>query len=233
MKIWIRFGVVGLCLWGGSVDAVVLCARQKDGTFNTAVKIREACKTHETQLDPGALGLQGPPGLDGVPGVQGPQGVQGSQGVQGLPGTPASVPDISARVTRTADVAVPSDVLVTLTFDVERWDTANLHDPATPSRLTAPVAGTYQIDCQGAWKTNGLGWRNIGLWLNGSLMIAVDTENGSAEHFTQHAASTQFRLMAGDYVECGVSQYPVPSAVLAANPPGLASTLEFSMTLSH
>jgi hypothetical protein len=41
-------------------DAIVLCAKpDNDGTFNTNVKIRTtACKQSETQLDPGALGLQ-------------------------------------------------------------------------------------------------------------------------------------------------------------------------------
>src|SRR5262245_20231322 len=47
-------------------QAVVLCAKPRsDGTFNTSVRIREACKAGETQLDPGALGLQGPQGPTG------------------------------------------------------------------------------------------------------------------------------------------------------------------------
>lgn len=57
-------------VFAGSADAVVLCARpKKDGTFSTTVKIREVCRLHETQLDPGALGLQGPPGSPGPSGV--------------------------------------------------------------------------------------------------------------------------------------------------------------------
>ena len=44
-------------------NAVVLCAKQrKDDTFNTSVKIREVCKTRETQLDLGGLGLVGSAG---------------------------------------------------------------------------------------------------------------------------------------------------------------------------
>lgn len=42
-----------------SAQAAVLCAKPKsDGTFDTAVKIRETCKRGETQLDLGALGVQ-------------------------------------------------------------------------------------------------------------------------------------------------------------------------------
>lgn len=44
--------------------AVVMCARPRsDGTFKTTIKLRTGtCAPHETQLDPGALGLQGPKG---------------------------------------------------------------------------------------------------------------------------------------------------------------------------
>jgi hypothetical protein len=54
---------------GSSGDAVMLCARPRsDGTFSTSLKIREACQTRETPLDPLALGLTGPPGPAGPPG---------------------------------------------------------------------------------------------------------------------------------------------------------------------
>lgn len=52
--------------------AVVLCAKQRpDGTFNSSVKIREACRASEVALDPVALGLQGPPGPEGPAGASG------------------------------------------------------------------------------------------------------------------------------------------------------------------
>src|SRR5262249_18697410 len=38
--------------------AAVLCAKPRnDGTFNSGVKIREACKPNEVQLDPAAVGF--------------------------------------------------------------------------------------------------------------------------------------------------------------------------------
>jgi len=53
-------------------DAAVLCGKQRsDGTFNSSVRIREACKARETQLDPVALGLEGEPGPPGADGVDG------------------------------------------------------------------------------------------------------------------------------------------------------------------
>lgn len=50
--------------------AAVLCARKRpDGTFNSNVALRETCRPRETQLDPVALGLQGPKGDQGNPGT--------------------------------------------------------------------------------------------------------------------------------------------------------------------
>jgi hypothetical protein len=41
-----------------SAGAAVLCAKpRKDGSFNTGVKIREACKPGEVQLDAAAVGF--------------------------------------------------------------------------------------------------------------------------------------------------------------------------------
>lgn len=67
------------CCQAAAVRGAILC-KIKDGT----VKVRDTvCFKHETQIDPAALGLQGPPG---PPGPRGAQGPQGTQGVQGIPG---------------------------------------------------------------------------------------------------------------------------------------------------
>ncbi len=52
--------------------AVVLCAKPRtDGTFNTSIKLREACKPAEQVLDPEGLGLRGPAGPAGPAGQTG------------------------------------------------------------------------------------------------------------------------------------------------------------------
>jgi hypothetical protein len=74
--------------------AALLCAGHRgDGTPNGTVRIRATCARNETQLDPAALGLQGPPGPVGPPGDTGPQGNQGlpgPEGAQGADGPPGS-----------------------------------------------------------------------------------------------------------------------------------------------
>src|SRR5262245_52027817 len=49
---------VTVLIMGDTAGAAVLCAKpRKDGTFNTPVKIREACKPNEVQLDAAAVSL--------------------------------------------------------------------------------------------------------------------------------------------------------------------------------
>jgi hypothetical protein len=91
-------------------SAVVLCARPRsNGTFNTSVKVREACRSNEMQLDPGALGLQGPKGDPGPSAVV--RDVAGA-----MVGTIAEIPNPLApqpmRVVRTvagSAIALPVD----------------------------------------------------------------------------------------------------------------------------
>jgi hypothetical protein len=73
-----RVVLMSVLLAATAQASAVLCARPRsDGTFNTSVKLREACKPSEVQLDPVSLGLQGPKGDKGGPGEPGPQGEPG------------------------------------------------------------------------------------------------------------------------------------------------------------
>src|SRR5438093_11173722 len=75
-------GLVGLGL-ASRAPAAVLCSRQ-----GGLLRIRDACKPRETQVDPVALGLQGPKGDKGDPGPQGVKGDMGDPGQSGPPGPP-------------------------------------------------------------------------------------------------------------------------------------------------
>src|SRR5262245_51453822 len=107
-----RIALAALLLLVAAIEShgVMLCARRRaDGTFNATVKIREACKTSETQLDPLALGLQGPAGTQGVagpPGPEGPQGPVGGPGPQGPVG-----PSAGARIIDAGGVYVGAAVI--------------------------------------------------------------------------------------------------------------------------
>ena len=120
--------------------------------------------------------------------------------------------DLSARVFNSTDLTVPQMMpgeWKTLTFDSERWDTANLHDTATnTSRLKAPVAGKYYIFANITWDTPlGSGFWGLRVVLNGKTAVGEQTlPNSGASFRTSMSIGTVYALNAGDYVEVQVFQ---------------------------
>jgi hypothetical protein len=123
-----------------------------------------------------------------------------------------STNDVSARVFNSTDVTVSSlkpGEWTSLTFDSERWDTANLHEAATNSgRLKAPAAGKYYIFANITWETPiGTGLWGLRLQLNGKTVIAEQTlPNTAAQFRISMSVGTLYALGAGDYVEAQVFQ---------------------------
>ena len=120
--------------------------------------------------------------------------------------------DISARVFNSADITVSSlkpGEWTSLTFDSERWDTANLHETATNSgRLKALVAGKYYIFANITWESPiGTGLWGLRLQLNGKTVIAEQSLPNTAAPFRiSMSVGTLYALAAGDYVEVQVFQ---------------------------
>jgi len=126
------------------------------------------------------------------------------------PQTPTS--DVSVRVFNSTDITVPQlkpGEWTSLTFDSERWDTANLHETATNSgRLKAPVAGKYYIFANITWESPiGTGLWGLRLQLNGKTVIAEQSLPNTAAPFRiSMSVGTLYALAAGDYVEVQVFQ---------------------------
>jgi hypothetical protein len=137
--------------------------------------------------------------------------------------TPAKIGAIpQARIEKTAGQAIPSNIAVfnTLTYESEVYDTAGLFDPATPDRLTAPIAGVYQIDAGVRWSANALGTRFAGICINQPAIGSCGISNNIAVsqyatnddpgvgtlRLTQQSVSTQWKLAAGGVVQVVVTQ---------------------------
>ena len=126
------------------------------------------------------------------------------------PQAPAN--DVSVRVFNSADINIPQlnpGEWTSLTFNSERWDTANLHETATNSgRLKAPAAGKYYIFANITWESPiGSGLWGLRLQLNGKTVIAEQTLPNTAAPFSiSMSVGTVFALAAGDYVEAQVFQ---------------------------
>jgi hypothetical protein len=77
-------GAVAAFAIAGTADAAVMCTKTKKGVAKEGAPIKlraTSCLATEVEVDPVALGLQGPAGTAGA---QGNQGLQGEQGPPGL-----------------------------------------------------------------------------------------------------------------------------------------------------
>ncbi len=112
--------------------------------------------------------------------------------------------DVGARVFNSAVISIPNGAVTALTFDSERWDTSNLHNPAfNPSRITFPIAGRYVIFGNVRWQTNIAGARRVLIIrVNGGLGIASHEQRPPlAAGLPEQIVSTEDVFVVGDYIE--------------------------------
>jgi len=157
----------------------------------------------------GRRGAQGPAGPTGPVGpATGPAGgaLAGSYPNPSLaagavhPGNLGAVP--AARLTNASDQAWPDQLSVTpVSFDSEVYDTANMHDSAHPTRLTAPIDGVYLIGGSVTFGPSATNSRSINLVENGFTTLAREFDDYAATDYLPVSAVTTAKLRAGDYVE--------------------------------
>jgi hypothetical protein len=117
-------------------------------------------------------------------------------------------PGIGARVARTTNQSIANATVTAITFDAERYDTANLWVVGQPTRLTAPMAGWYAIGAHANHDANAVGIRSLFLRLNGATFIGAWEVNAGAAagRGTAMSVDTVYQLAASDYVEAIVFQ---------------------------
>ena len=114
----------------------------------------------------------------------------------------------AVRVTRSTPQTVPPLSPVPVTWNTETFDTANLHNNTTNTeRLTAPVAGIYDIRAHVDWAADAEGFRNI---------VLVKSDNSTPDYrFTSPIDGTNptssdveatVPMAAGDFVIVIVQQ---------------------------
>jgi len=112
-----------------------------------------------------------------------------------------------ARVRCNTTQSIPTSVSTALTFNTVDANVGGVFKNTQPTRLTAPVAGTYLITASIAWSNNLNGSRTLTLEVNGSTDIAaVDDGPSSADDAPQQSVATTYHLKKGDYVRAVVWQ---------------------------
>ncbi|HET9103668.1 MAG TPA: collagen-like protein [Solirubrobacteraceae bacterium] len=163
---------------------------------------------------PGATGPAGPKGDTGATGLQGPKGDTGPAtgpasgdltgtypGPTIAPGvvTPAKLATMPMARILFPVTGVATDTLVALD-GTEVADTANMHsDTINPSRITAPVAGTYIISASVRWDTQ-LGDHLLDIEKNATTFLAGNVAGSTGSFLPINSVTTVARLAAGDYV---------------------------------
>src|SRR3990167_9340840 len=81
--------------------------------------------------------------------------------------------NMACKVTRGTNQTISNDTTTDVAWTSENINTHAIHDTATDnSRLTAPIAGIYEVSGIGRFQTNGTGSRVFRIRLNGTSTIA-------------------------------------------------------------
>jgi hypothetical protein len=129
----------------------------------------------------------------------------------------------AANVGRTASQAVANNTVTTIAFTAEAFDSANLHDTTNNTRLTAPVAGLYQISANIKWGgVNPAGSRSLSILKNGA--VELEDARAAFDGVLSQSVTGLISMAAGDFAEVQVFQDSGTSLSLLA-PPGLAFSM--------
>lgn len=113
-------------------------------------------------------------------------------------------------LTKSANQAIANATTTTLTWDQEVYDTDSFHDNVTNnSRITIP--STYnnkyvEFNIAVDWNTNGIGYRGVYLYKNGSVYTQFQNYTGafSATDTPQAIKTPPVQVATGDYFEVKV-----------------------------
>ena len=108
----------------------------------------------------------------------------------------------------TAGVSITSGAtFVILDWDADAENTYVMHDTGVnPSRLTAKVAGLFDVFAGGPWGANAAGRRELEFLKDGATVVGGDAKPATAALETQHAVLVPVRFAKDEFVECRVRQ---------------------------
>lgn len=125
----------------------------------------------------------------------------------------------SAHVTHSTTQSIGSGTPTAVAFDTEEHDNGGLHSAGANTKLTAQVAGAYDIFANIGWAANATGVRTMIVRLNGTTTIGKDEiNNTTVDRDAWRAVMTSWNLAAGDYLEVVATQTSGGALNVQANP---------------
>lgn len=114
----------------------------------------------------------------------------------------------ACRVGRASNMGVDNNVLETIPFTSEIFDSSNMHENSANTRITFNVPGFYTVGVSVEFSAaNDYTRINLAIVLNGSIRISYTSETTQALSVPPRAAAnTMYEFAAGDYIEAQVLQ---------------------------
>lgn len=120
--------------------------------------------------------------------------------------TPAKIatfPRVSARMG--GNITVATGTQTPIPWDIENYDTASMHSPASNTQFTAPLAGYYRCHAGIIFQTSTTGTREMLLKVNGVVRSAGARFYGAAS-VSEVTVDATILLNAGDIVSFDATQ---------------------------
>ena len=130
---------------------------------------------------------------------------------------------------KSAAQSITTATYTAATFDVESFDTDNMHDNVTnPSRITINTAGVYLFTGSTVWATNTTGHRIMGFRTNasgtqtlGGIVTASIPVAAAPADLGRNSISMIYKLGKGEFVEMMVYQNSGAGLNLVASSSGI------------
>ncbi len=112
------------------------------------------------------------------------------------------------RVSRITAQAVGSGVSSAVVWTVEDYDSSTMWNPANPSRIVAPVAGTYNFSFGTQFAISAAGGARSIFFLknSGGAVLAISHFFPNASWYAGGVVETDVVMAANDFIECMVYQ---------------------------
>ena len=106
-----------------------------------------------------------------------------------------------ARVYNTGTQSINNLTNTPLTFTNADFNVGGAWNTLVPTRLTAPVTGTYLVTASLSWANDPVGVRALSIDVNGTTTVAAVSDGPTATNTApQQNCATTVRLQKGDYV---------------------------------